>query len=66
MFNPILKNTFIDLCNSQFIARFKFAQFMVGIDFHLMPFNSISEKKYEKSSFDLAYHSVLALHILEI
>ena len=66
MFDPILKNRFIDLCNSQFIAGFEFAQFMVGVDFHFMPLNSISEKKYEKPSFDLAYYSIFTLHILEI
>ena len=66
MFDPILKNEFIDLSNSQFIAGFEFAQFMIGVNFHLVPFNSISEKKYEKPSFDLAYYSIFTLHILEI
>jgi len=57
-----MKNSLIDSCATQlnkreFIGRFEFTHFVVGVNLNFMYFYLIDIKKHEKSIFYFAYFS---------
>ena len=61
MFDFIGYDCFFYLGYCEFIAGFEFAQFVVGVDVHLVPFDCFRKQEHEVPSLYLVYRSTLGL-----
>ena len=57
-----MSNAFVDDCLAelvevQFVAGFKFAELVIGIDFYFMPFDGANKKEHKLAFLDFPHFS---------